>query len=51
MKRTITIFVCFLAVLALAACGNDNESPIRTGGYNADNYLKGDFEEMMEPRI
>lgn len=51
MKRTITIFVCFLAVLALAACGNDNESSIRTGSYNADNYLKGDFEEMMEPRI
>ncbi len=50
MKRTITILVCLIAVLALVACGNDGES-IRTGSYCADNYLKGDFEEMMEPCI
>ena len=52
MKRIISIYVCLFVVFVFCACGNNSEVELRTGGYYAEeNYLKGDFEEMMEPRI
>lgn len=52
MKRIISIYVCLFVVFVFCACGNNGEVELRTGGYYAeDNYLKGEFEEIMEPRI